>query len=279
MDSGDPHLQKKRIHQIAGPERIFANRLLKVVANLPLKGIERSIKFSPGLFLHERFLVGIAPAYWSVALFTHIYTELQMPEALRKQFAESIKRANFLGLAFELAERGCVYKIYLEYPVQLNRHSTDDTAEPVLQYHGFKWNPQAADQHGITDYVWRPRLSQTAIAAQFNHHLAHLAMPHIAELMQHVLAQAAARADAREFVFLEVGEAGSTRKSVDLNVYSAGIKLAQIHAQIAMIAANFGVQMDALLPVLERDAAQILGHVSAGRDRNGADFLTIYYDH
>lgn len=267
------------LSEISGPARGYVNRYLQVIANLPLKGIERSIKFAPGQFLHERLLVGIEPACWSPALFIRLCAELAMPPSLQQLFQVAMARANFLFVAFELGEHGCVYKAYAEFPVRVSGASRDGVAPAALQYQGFKWNPDAPDQQTITDYVWTPRLAQAAIAARCAHHLAMLNTSLLPALLEQVLVQSVLRVDARELVFLEVGESGTPRKSVDLNVYPARLALAELILPLTAIAAGFGLELAAVKTILARDAQQVLGHVSVGCDRKGGDFLTVYYDY
>lgn len=275
----EPPLRHTPLHQLHGPGRVVANRLLQLVANIALQGIERSIKFAPGQFLHERFLVGIAPAQWSGALLSGLSTDLLMPAGLQEQFAAALGRANFLGLGFEQGEHACGYKAYIEYPLLVLASGSNDQVAPVLQYQGFKWIPGQPDQFLVTDYLWRPRLSLAGIAQQFEHHLGQSSSPAITTLLRQVLNEAALRQDAAEFIFLEVAEPDSRRQSVDLNIYSAGLLVAQFIPQLYALAAQFGLNQQAVSQVLERDKQQVLGHVSAGCDRHGRDFLTVYFDH
>lgn len=279
INASTPAVKPRPVHQISGPSRELANRLLQVVENVPLTGIERSIKFAPGQFLNERFLLGIAPQHWRPALLASLYSKLSMPVSMQPQFAAALARANFLGLAFEQGPHDCGYKAYVEYPL-LVRHSANGTdAAPVLQYQGFKWNPQLPDKFIVTDYQWRPRLDRAGIEQQCQRQLAQTATPMTLTLLLQVLNQAAARRDAREFIFLEVAEPGSNRQSVDLNVYSAGLTVAQFAPQLNAIAEQFGLNSNAVALTLEHDGQQALGHVSVGCDRNGKDFVTIYFDH
>ena len=275
----DSELRRLPVHQLDGPARAYACRLLHLVANIPLQGIERSIKFAPHQFLHERFLVGIAPAQWRPALLSGIATTLLMPTALQEQFAAALARANFLGLGFEQGEQRCGYRAYIEYPLLVPDSGSSDQVVPVLQYQGFKWSPEQPDKFVVTDYLWRPRLSLAGIRKQFEHHLGQSSTSLITTLLSEVLDQAALRGDAAEFVFLEVAEPGSTRQSVDLNIYSAGLLVAQFIPHLYVIAAQFGLDPQVVSPVLESAGTQMLGHVSAGCDRHGQDFLTVYFDH
>lgn len=278
ITSARPAIGPRPIHQLRGAARVFANRLLQVVANIPLKGIERSIKFGPGLFLSERFLVGIAPAYWSPTLLSSLTTALQMPAAMLSQFGAALAQANFLGLGFEQGEHDCSYKAYIEYPLLVRASGSSDHVVPVLQYQGFKWHPEHPDKFVVADYLWYPRLSCAGIALQFGQHLAQLTTPMIATLLHQVLNEAALQQDAADLIYLEVAEPGSTRQSVDLNIYSAGLLVAQFIPQLYAIAAQFGLEPQVVSSGLESAGPQMLGHVSAGCDRHGQDFLTVYFD-
>ena len=222
--------------------------------------------------------MGIAPAYWSPALLSSLSTVLNMPAVLQMQFIAALSRANFLGLGFEQGEHDCSYKAYIEYPLLVRASGSSDQVAPVLQYQGFKWHPENPDIFVVTDYLWRPRLSRAGIAQQLERHLAQLSLPMIATLLQHVLNQAALRLDAAELIYLEVAEPGTSRVSVDLNVYGAGLTVAQFTPALNAIVAQLGLDMQTVAQVLAHDGSQLLGHVSAGCDRNGRDFLTVYFD-
>lgn len=271
---------QRPIHAVTGPTRIFADRLLKLVVNLPLKGIERSLKCAPGQLFDQRFLLGLAPACWRPELLSGIRSELGMPPAMWELFAQLIGQANFLGLAFELGANGCVYKAYLEFPVLVARHQYQPNGNnpPALLYKGFKWQPTSSEHQVFTDYHWTPQLPRDAIEMQLRTHLAPLTHATVRTLVDDIVEQACTRTSDQGLTCLEVSEAMTSRSSFDLNVYPAGISVAQITGRLTDVGQQFGLDSAQLASALKADKDQILGHISAGCDRNGQDFLTLYYD-
>ena len=273
----DQNTAPRPIHSSLGEKKFWADNLLQMIAGLPVSAVERSFKMGPQSLLSNRFLVGLSPAIWQRISWGEMITRLGMPSALWSVFDSEIKRANYLGVAFEEGTHGCVFKAYLEFPVHIQTH-IPESSPPALLYRGLKWNPQEQSSVAITDYLWKPRMTAEHIAKHIAPHLERLERPAVREAVQEVLRVAASRKDAREFSYLEVVENGNPRNSFDLNVYAAKYTLGELRALLGTIGAAFDIPENQISDLLDTGATDILGHISAGIDRAGCDFMSIYHD-
>ncbi len=80
-----------------------------------------------------------------------------------------------------------------------------------------------------------------------------------------------------ELLYFEATEEGNPRKSFDVNVYRANLKVAEVYPLLVRIARHYAVDSQAVEEVYEGIRDQVLGHLSGGVDREGRDFLTIYF--
>jgi hypothetical protein len=92
-----------------------------------------------------------------------------------------------------------------------------------------------------------------------------------------LLARAAARTDARHLFLMAVDEPGNPRRSYDINVYRAELHLRDIADLVGAAATELAVPQPQVRALLERSGALALGHLSAGRGRDGEEFVTVYY--
>jgi hypothetical protein len=76
---------------------------------------------------------------------------------------------------------------------------------------------------------------------------------------------------------MEVEETDNPRRSCDLNVYDAELRLGQVSDLIAATLRDFAVP-PARARAAFADVSEVpLGHLSAGISRSGEEFVTIYY--
>ena len=74
----------------------------------------------------------------------------------------------------------------------------------------------------------------------------------------------------------EVSEAGSRRRSLDLNLYDSGMTLSEMLPILQPLFDGYGVADPVSRLVGEHPTAP-LGHLSVGSDRRGVEFVTFYY--
>ncbi|MDZ7841200.1 MAG: hypothetical protein U5R46_10350 [Gammaproteobacteria bacterium] len=244
-------------------------------------GYERSCKLSARRILANRYLLGVDTAKVDRNRFLEAARRLGMPQALYDRFHDGLPEANLVFLGFEDSEEdGCIYKIYLEYWQRLKRRleSGAGDGEPQLLHEGFKWYVDAPARQVVTRYECLPRLD----AAQIVQHIeaAYQDAPSTAtlEAVRRILALAASSAAGKRLLFVQVSEPGNPRRSFDLNVYPAGLRVRDAITPIRRAAASLQVPVDKLERLMSMIPDKHLGHISGGLSRGGDEYLTVYYE-
>ena len=80
------------------------------------------------------------------------------------------------------------------------------------------------------------------------------------------------------FVYAEVSDEPGRRDSYDVNLYKSGMRLAEIAEAVLRIGQAYEIPETPLAAHLTAHRDCRLGHVSGGGDRNGAGFVTFYYE-
>ncbi len=257
-------------------ERAFASDiLLELLAGVPLAGRERSLKISHAGLLTDRLLLGFAvtPAAW--ARFADLARAFAMPSAWMEQVVALLPQSDHLhvGVEVEGARRWC--KVYLEFDRNLDaaRRAESAPGSPLLLYLAFKWETARPGEGGIARYFCHVNLPQAHILDRVKR--LHGTSP--SPVRNLVFAALETQGDqARRPMYLEVREDGNPRSSYDINFYGSGLRLAELAPQLRAVAESFGLEEE-LATFLAPLAMRRLGHLSAGQDRHGEEFLTVYY--
>jgi hypothetical protein len=91
------------------------------------------------------------------------------------------------------------------------------------------------------------------------------------------MTRASERTDPRHLFLMEVADADNPRRSYDLNVYRAELRLGDIADLVGAVAEDFAIPPPQVRALLERSGTLALGHLSGGRGRDGGEFVTLYY--
>jgi hypothetical protein len=245
-------------------------------------GFERSFKLSRGSVLANRFLASVKKDMLGVGAaetLTGLCGRLEMPEGLLQTFREQLPEAGFVHFGFEETETSVFYKVYLEFWTnwddELSRRA--QAAEPFLLHLGLKWDRSRAGRTTVTRYTCHPWLSVEKIRPRIGEIYAHRdATPPLDAVL--AMAEAASRRTRPgRILYLEVSEDGNPRRSFDVNLYKAGLRVQDLDAWAPRIAAHYALPTEAFRPIYESARPQALGHLAGGLDREGRDFLTIYY--
>jgi hypothetical protein len=95
-------------------------------------------------------------------------------------------------------------------------------------------------------------------------------------LAQTIIRQAAHREPQASLLYLEASEDGNPRSSFDINLYKAGMQVADASVALAAAAAALRIPAAALDAQLEMLGTCPLGHLSSGIDRHGQEFISVY---
>jgi hypothetical protein len=241
-------------------------------------GREDSFKLYRRGMIEDRVLLGTPARDLSAGALLEIGAELGMPECYRPLLLEHFARANMVLLGLEDREDGGLFKLYLEFWDEIRaRVLATRSAEPGLLNLGVKWDTRSGS-HCRADYVCFPLLSVGGIVGRVGRLYDGSSGPS-REFSVGLIRQAAARGGpGAAFVYLEVGEAGSPRKSFDVNLYKAEMTVADARPLLEQLVRRYGIGAADAGRLLGRVGGRVLGHLSGGVDRHGRDYVTIYYE-
>lgn len=260
-----------------------ANGLMRLVEKLGVEfGFERSFKISDRSLLTNRFIMGLKksdlvdnPDEMLLATFGR----MGMPDAFQDDCRSLLDKTEFVHFGFEEQKAGCLYKAYLEF--KLNMKLGPDGAkvkhEPVLVFLGFKWDPFDDAKRAVSRYICHPLLSvaeiQEKLASLFNGNREYKSF----ETARNILEQTVKIISNNKIIYEEVTEENNSRKSFDMNLYAANLCIRDIYPLLMEIGRHYSLPAERFVPLCDRISDKRFGHLSGGVDREGKDFLTVYY--
>ncbi|MFT7229073.1 MAG: hypothetical protein ACI8PW_001666 [Methylophilaceae bacterium] len=255
-----------------------ASQLTTAMKNVPLAGFDRSFKMTKKALLGHRFLMGVDTKHIEAKRLRGICAGMGMPAEYATAFAENLPDANSVHFGFEENENSCVYKVYLEFWAKLHQHIRNKETGGSLLHLAFKWDPLNDRKKAITEYVCHPYLCIEAILERmgdiFNDH----ADKPSCEITQKIIKLAAPRITDGAPMYLEVCEADNPRKSFDINLHPANLKLLDIEHLLNQMSHHYEIPTETFQMFYNTIRASTLGHISAGIDRHNRDFMTTYYE-
>lgn len=254
-----------------------ADDLISVIERLGAPyGLERSVKIASGHLFDDRCLISIhrsALGERPVERLAEICRELAMPADLAAQLPAALDGADIVHFGHEGGSRATVRKVYFEYAARARRAMT--AGDPVLVHLAYKWTPRQPAETATTRYTWAPCRNGQEIAAKLRALLSEA--PRALRSALSLASRLAPPTQAGPVMMMEVEEVGNPRRSCDLNVYDAELRVAAISDLIAATVADFAIPAARTREVFDRAADVALGHLSSGIGRDGQEFVTIYY--
>ena len=243
-------------------------------------GIERSIKFMPGRVLDERYLVtfhrdalGAAP----IERLTEMGCALAMPKAALDALPEAFEGADVVHLGREREGAEIILKIYFEYVAATRAAMNARTHAPTLVHRAFKWVPGPAGLLHVASYTWCPCRTYAEIEAHLDHPAVGEAVAPAIRCARAALSRLERRTGAGELFLMSVEEVGNPRRSLDINLYRAGLRVKAVADLLEKAALDLGSPAPETRVSLARCEDLALGHLSFGVARRGAPFLTLYF--
>jgi hypothetical protein len=74
-----------------------------------------------------------------------------------------------------------------------------------------------------------------------------------------------------------VTEKGNPRNSFDINLYKSGVRIEEIKPFLVKLADYYDLDPQEFSVFCDQIASKRFGHLAGGLDREGRDFMTIYY--
>lgn len=251
-------------------------RLLDLVLGLGADFLhERSFRICDAGLLRNRFLTSLAkPAIPGARhrKLLDLWAQMAMPSDMLEAAERNLPGAAFIHFGFEENERGCLYKVYLE-----TGSGAAEPGMPFLLHLAFKWAVGDPTYRAVTRYRWYPELPISAIAERLSDLLTGSEAPENLAVARGLLDLAASRVDARGIQYLEVREDGNARRSFDLNVYDADLRMDEVRPLLARACRRHRIAEHDFAALADAIAKQRFGHLAGGTHREGQDFFNVYY--
>lgn len=263
------------------PER--AAHLLRLVEGLGVRPVvERSFKMFEHTLLANRFLWGLKRDSLSDRVadrLLDVCRRLEMPDHYLTAFRQNIHNANNLFFGFEENERTCRYKAYLEFGDRLVRARAENphASDPLLMYLGFKWDIADNRRSSVARYTCYPALSIADMVERMSKVFDGRASRTTLEIARGILEQGAGRIADDRVLYMETTEDDNPRYSFDINLYNARLPLDAFYPLLLRLCERYSIPSDQFHAAYSSVQAATFGHVTGGLDRDGRDFLSIYF--
>lgn len=274
--------QKPPDHLTEGlPEK--AKALFQLIKNLDLEvGYERSFKIFEKTLLTNRFLLGFSKkgikqkANESIL---DICVRMDMPDTFREDFREKLSEANYVHFGFEEDESTSVYKAYLEFYDKIEKEikSQPGKSDSFLLHLGFKWDAADNSKRVLTRYTWYPSLTIEHIRQRTANILDPQKHGYPFEIANGILDIASRKIPHHDILYLEVTEEDNSRRSFDINMYRANLRLEELYSLLLDMCQHYSIPSEEFCSLYDRIETKTFGHISGGISRREVDFLTIYY--
>jgi hypothetical protein len=275
--------ERQSPHSIMQEPDRKANFLIQLIQDLGvLYEFERSIKMSPEKMLGNRFLLivdkkdmGLAPDEKILG----ICERLNMPEDFLILFEENLSLANPVDFGFEADNGTCIYKVYLDFSLKWKSEAGTevDKRKPYNMFLGFKWDAHNNAKKAVTKYTWHPFLSFEDIERKILNIFGRDKYSEPFETAKDLLEIAFRRTTQDRIYYLDVSEEESERRSFDINVYSANLQMKELYPLLLKVCRHYTISTQQFNNFYGLVESKRFGHLSGGIDREGKDFLTIYF--
>nr|WP_320190171.1 DUF3467 domain-containing protein [uncultured Desulfobacter sp.] len=276
-------INQSPVFPIDHEENTKAGPLLHSLSGLNLKyGLERSFKLSHKRVNDNRFLLGVSkdeiPADVHKKI-KEISQQLNMPAVFANTLENNLADANYIHFGYEASGTSCIYKIYLEFweKIQRQMQKKNDRPDQVLLHLGYKWCAADNKIHALSRYTWHPWITVKDILMRIKgiFHLKKYQTP--LNIVSNIVKLAAENMPHHDFLYLEVTEGNNPRRSFDINMYRANLTMEQLKPFLQAIFCHYNIPEEKLNGLYGPIKSEAFGHISGGIDREGKDFLTLYY--
>jgi hypothetical protein len=266
--------------EIAGEK---AGLVLQLVKNLDIKfGYEKSFKIFENTLLANRFLLGFKKK--RIRQKPHerildICRRMDMPKDLLEEYRTRLPDSNYLHFGFEENERTCLCKAYLEFydKVEKTMRTQQGKFDSFLMHLGFKWDALDNSRHALTKYRWYPSLPVGVMLERLSNILGPHGSGTLFEITKGIIEAVLRVIPPYDILYMEVDEENSLRKSFDVNMYRAKLPLRELKPWLSQMGRHFAIPPEQFSALYDGVQGKTFGHIAGGIDREGRDFVTVYY--
>ena len=276
-----PPKRRRRITRVEETDD-RASHLFRLVQDLGLRAaFERSFKFLDRILLTDRFLMGFKRGATSTEqddAILNICRQIDMPQDYQEMFRADLHEAKIVLFAFEKNEKNRVYKAYLEFNERLKEAvKQDPMPESVVIHTGFKWDVLDNSRKVAALYKAFHVLRAGDIAVRVLSGFYGGAKEKPYRIVDDMLDLAGSRTRPGELLYFEVSEEGNLRSSFDINMYRANLQMAELYPLLVDMARHYSIDLEQFEELYEAVKSHKFGHLSGGTDREGRNFLTVYF--
>ena len=238
-------------------------------------GRERSLKISRSRLMLDRCMIGVRAESATLARFRDFAGATGMPSEYLDQLITMTPQSDHLHVGLESDGQRLWCKVYLEFDRNYAeaRRAKHMRQRQLLLYLAFKWECDRPELRAISRYSCCIGINHEEIVGRVERfHTGQTSA--VRRLIMAALE--ATRSRASPPMYLETCEDGNPRLSYDLNFYGSGLKLSGLRSQFEYLDCQCSLD-GRLLTEIEPVCDRFLGHLSAGVDRFGEEFLTVYF--
>ncbi len=238
---------------------------------------ERSCKIAEKKIFINRFIYIVKIASLgqkSSDKILNICKHLDMPHPLRNAFKGMLPNVSYVLFGYEEGQTSCGYKVYGEF--NIDKKTIPTLKEPFLAAMGFKWDAMDNAKQVITHYTCFPSLSIEAVHNRMGYIFTPQHHKMTLDISKDILACVLERITLDDIFYLEAADGNNPRRSFDINVYEAGLKMKDIDPAMKKLLQHFSIPFEIYNRLYNQGADMKLGHLSGGIDREGKEFATIY---
>lgn len=242
-------------------------------------GLERSVKITRGNLADDRCLISVGRADFgrnAADRIDAIARVLELPPRFAAEIPAALAGADIIHFGYEAGTGAHIYKIYFEYAAAVRAAMASSARAPVLVHLAYKWQRGKADA-AAAHYTWSPYRTRNELEQKLRDLVPAQDAPRAHRCTLRLVSRVANLADRGELLLLEVEEPGNPRRSCDLNVYDAELRMSEVADLLDTAMTDFAIPPARARAVFDPAAARLLGHLSAGLGRDGEEFATIYF--
>jgi len=244
-------------------------------------GLERSVKVCHRRLLQDRILLSIHKhalgASPSTAL-SKLLAELECPRQADDQLQQYLHEAEIVHIGYESDGSRLLYKCYLEFPGQFrSAQALPAKNDAVLVHIAGKWELGVADAITFSHYHGFTGLRCDAIVEKIRNDIYDSDTGIVLLDVLNELAGNSDKGSVDDVMLMLVTEPVNDRLSFDLNIYNWDYTILDIRPQLDRLMTSFDIPVELSASYLDRYAGDSAGHISAGYDRSGKQFFTLYH--
>jgi hypothetical protein len=260
-----------------------AASLIQLIQNLNVTfRHEKSFRVFEQTLLTDRFLLSVdrqdIRQDWQHTIL-HLCRQLEMPDQFFEATARDLGAAKAAHFGFEEDRGSQLFKVYLEFgsPIDTGNTMAANCAVSTLEYLAFKWDAQNNARRIVTKYTWFPHLSVEDMLRRMSSIYQSGGQREAFNIAKGVLEIAAGRMNHDDIRYLEVTEEDSERRSYDLNLYDADLKIMDVHSLLLQMCQLVSIPSERFKPLYDEIQTTRLGHFAGGVHRDNQEFFNVYF--